>query len=153
LLYLKSNNGSPISNSPYSEVGLIEFSIQYFAESKNLVVKLHRVFDLKSNEVTSTKDLYCKCKLIPDTFSYDSKLVKASNEMLIEEKFEFNYLELSDLDTCFLEVSLLIYCPDSRDELLGSSLVRLNYSNIESRQLLVKDLKPATKKHEVKIYF
>jgi len=50
-------------------------------------------------------------------------------------------------------VALCVYCPDSRDEILGLCQVRLNYSNIETIQVLIKDLKSTHKKHDVSIFF
>lgn len=142
------------SSSPTDECGTIEFAIQYSSETNKLIVNLLRVFDIKLESLSSSSELYCKCTIMPDKFSYDTKLVLAMQDIVFEEQFEFNYLDASHLNACSLEISLYEFNKsfDTTGECLGSTTVRLDYSSIEMKKILVKDLKRNTKKIEKSDY-
>ena len=129
----------------------IEFEIQYFSDTHRLVVKLLSLFDLNMKEINSQNELFLKCSLVPNKFSYDTKLFKPLQDTVLEENFEFNNLESSELDTSFLEIELLEFDKESKSNFLGSTMVQLNYSNIEMNSILVKDLKANPKRIKVNI--
>ena len=78
---------------------------------------------------------------MPDKFSFQTKLFQVARDMTVDEQFEFNYVELNHLDACYLEISLYEFDKQTKGEYLGSTMTKLNYSNIESRKILIKDLK------------
>lgn len=130
-------------------IATIEFGIQYFSETHKLVVNLLCLFDLITSEIINQKELFLKCSLIPNKLSYDTKLFQSLQDTVLEENFEFNNLESSDLDISFLEIELFEFDKDTKGNFLASTMVQLNYSNIEMNSVLVKDLKTNSKRVQV----
>ncbi len=120
-------------------------------DSKKLVVDLLRLFDLQAKEIdlNSSKEIFCKCSLMPDKFYFQTKLAKMATDLVFDEQFEFTNLELSYLDTCYLDIGIFEYSKQSKAQYLGSSLIKLNYSNIETKKILTKNLKFEAKRNEV----
>lgn len=114
-----------------------------------MVVNLLSLFDLNTSEIINQKEVFLKCSLIPNKISYDTKLFQSMQDTVLEENFEFNNLESSDLDTSFLEIELFEFDKDTKGNFLASTMVQLNYSNIEMNSILVKDLKTNSKRVQV----
>ncbi len=129
-------------------VGTIEYGVQYFSESQKLVVDLLRAFDLQLKDSIQA-DTYCKCTLMPEKISFRTKIVKRNTNPIYEEKFEFVNVELSRLESRYLEISLFELDKLSNDECLGSTYLNLNAGSIENKKMFLKDLKTSFKTDEV----
>lgn len=144
-------------------MGTVEFGIQYLSESQKLVVDLVRVLDLPAppqhshltnghghghghSTSVESADVFCKCTLLPDKLSFQSKAVKRSSNPIFEQQFEFDYLEMSKMDARFLEISIHEL---DKDDCLGVATLKLNLPNIETKNMFLRDFKPYIKTEEV----
>lgn len=124
------------------------------SDCQRLIVDILRIFDMtvatRQDTEPSTVDILCKCILMPDKLSFSTKPIKMCSNPIFEEQFDFRFLEASHLESCFLEISLVELDKQSREEYcIGSSIIRLNYSNIEMRKIFLKDFKIYSKTNEV----
>jgi hypothetical protein len=125
-------------------VGTLEFGVEYRAETQKLVVDILRVFDLKA-----AADTYCKCTLMPDKISYQTKLVRHAVDPIFEEQFEFDSLDSVKLESRYLELSIHeLDKPASKDECLGLTILKLNYPNTETKKIFLKDFRASQPKTE-----
>jgi hypothetical protein len=154
-----STSSDHSSGTDQSTLGTIEFALQYVSDCQRLIVDIIRIFDLtiikqqqqqdeqQQQQQTSSNniDILCKCMLLPDKTVFTTKSVKLNANPLFEEQFEFKFIDSTHLDTCFLEISLyeLDLSKKSSEEicLASTPLIRLNYSNIESKKIFLKDFK------------
>jgi hypothetical protein len=152
-----STSSDHSSGTDQSTLGTIEFALQYVSDCQRLIVDIIRIFDLTiikqqqqqqdEQQTTSNNniDILCKCMLLPDKTVFTTKPVKLNANPLFEEQFEFKFIDSTHLDTCFLEISLyeLDLNKKSGEEICLASipLIRLNYSNIESKKIFLKDFK------------
>lgn len=121
-------------------VGTVEFGIQYLSESQKLVVDLVRVLDL--TPTASNQDIYCKCTLLPDKISFQTRSVKRSTNVVFEQQFEFDYLDLTKMDNRFLEISIHEFDKYNKDDCVGVTTLKLNLPNIETKIMFLRDFKP-----------
>ena len=128
-----------MSGSANTTVGTVEFGIQFVAEAQKLDVDILRVFELKTSA-----DTYCKCTLMPDKISYQTKIVKHTSDPVFEEQFEFDQLDSGKLESRYLEISIHdVDKNTSKDECMGLATIKLNYTSIETRKIFLKDFKTA----------
>lgn len=134
-------------------MGTVEFGIQYITESQKLVVDLVRVFDLPQSSGASSPnpnstnfvvdtEVYCKCTLLPDKVSFQSKSVKRSTNPIFEQQFEFDCLDLAKMDARFLEISIHELDKFNKDDCIGVSTLKLNLPNIETKNMFLREFKP-----------
>ncbi len=129
---------------PSGVIGTLEFGVEYRTEAQKLVVDILRVFDLKSDT-----DTYCKCTLMPDKIAYQTKVVRHAVDPIFEEQFEYDSLEISKLESRYLELSIHeLDKTTSKEECLGLTILKLNYSNSETKKIFLKDFKATPPKTE-----
>ncbi|CAF0721932.1 unnamed protein product [Brachionus calyciflorus] len=144
----QEQNSSNQDEQIIDSIGTFEFGIQYLSDSQKLVVDLLRIFDLQFKDTNPNSDLYCKCALMPDKLSYQTKLIKRNSNPIFEEQFEFDYLDTAKLDTRYLEISIHELDKVTKEDCLGVVNIKLNYSNIESKKIFLKEIKPYTRSRE-----
>ncbi|RMZ95836.1 synaptotagmin-5 isoform X1 [Brachionus plicatilis] len=150
-LYLKLNqeqNSNEKEEQAIDSIGTFEFGIQYLSDSQKLIVDLLRVFDLQFKDTNPNSDLYCKCTLMPDKSSFQTKLIKRNSNPVFEEQFEFDCLDSSKLDSRYLEISMNEVDKVTREDCLGMCGLKLNYQNIESKKIFLKEIKPFVRPSE-----
>ena len=146
----KKANSDSINLNEVKTIGSVEFGVQYFSEANRLVVDLFRVYDLNMSEFDMSNEyLFCKCTLMPEKFSFQTKLNELASAIFFDEQFEFNYLESSHLDTYYLDVSIFEYEKESTSEPVGTVSLKLNYPNVETKKIFHKQLKFIPNKPEV----
>lgn len=101
-----------------------------------------------SNNVTTNGDLYCKCSLMPDKHSFETKVAKQAPNLVFDEKFEYDNLDVQKLEMRYLEISVHEIDKSSNDSCLGVCYLKLNHSAIEKKNIFVKELRPASKSNE-----
>ena len=135
-------------NKFQDEIGTIEYGVEYLPDAQKLIVNILRVFDLEFDDEI-LMDTFCKCTLMPDKISFNTKVIKRNKNPIYEEKFEYENLELSKMDSRYLLISF--YQMDKlKEDCLGAIILKLNYPNIDSNQIFIKDLKASLKSTEVK---
>ena len=143
----RKSTGSDYSTG--DSIGTVEIGIQYLSDSQKLIVEILRVFDLALKENGSNSDVFCKCTLMPNKLSFQTKVVENSSNPIFEEQFEFELVESTNLESNHLEISLFEFDKFSKGECIGICVVRLNFSNIEIKKIFLKDFKPNPKINEV----
>lgn len=123
------------------------------SDCQRLIVDILRVFDMsvttRQDVEPTTVDIFCKCILMPDKLSFNTKPMKMCSNPIFEEQFEFRFLESVHLELCFLEINLIELDKATRDEYcIGCTVIRLNYSNIEIRKSFLKDFKIFSRSNE-----
>jgi hypothetical protein len=101
-----------------------------------------------NNNITANGDLYCKCSLMPDKHSYETKVAKQAPNLVFDEKFEYDNLDVQKLEMRYLEISVHEIDKSSNDSCLGVCYLKLNHSAIEKKNIFVKELRPASKSNE-----
>lgn len=144
-----SNSSDGSSNGGGETIGTVEFGIQYLSDSQKLVVDLLRIFDLQFKDNSSNLDIYCKCTLLPDKVSFQTKAIKRSTNPIFEEQFDFDYLDVAKMESRSLEISIHELDKLSTDDCIGVLSYKLNLSNIEPKKIFLKDLKPWIRTGEV----
>lgn len=144
------NNNASGTEEPITEsIGTFEFGIQYLSDSSKLVVDILRIFDLElKDNGTCSSDIYCKCVLMPDKVTYQTKLIKRSQNPIFEEQFDFDYLDSLKLDSRYLEISVHELDKATREDCLGVAVIKLNYPNIETKKIFLRDIKPFLRTRE-----
>jgi hypothetical protein len=143
-------------------IGTVEFGLQYVSDLQKLVVDLVRVFDLQFKQQAIEADqqqqqqqqqpieIYCKCTLLPDKLSFQTKMVKRSANPIFEQQFDFDYLDLAKMDSRFLEISIHeCDAKFNRDDCIGVTTLKLNLPNIETKNMFLRDFKPWIRNGEV----
>lgn len=130
-------------------IGKIEFGIQYLPDSHKLIVDILRIFDLANARGDLYADLYCKCTLLPEKQSFQTKSTKRMSDPVFDDQLEFERIELSSFEFRSLEVALYECDKYGRDECIGLTYFRLNNQNIETKKIFLKDLRPSNKSNEV----
>ena len=142
-----SNNSDELSSSGSESIGTVEFGIQYLSDSQKLVVDLLRIFDLQFKDSTSNLDVYCKCTLLPDKLSFQTKPVKRTTNPIFEEQFDFDYLDVAKMESRSLEISIHEIEKLSRDDCIGVLNFKLNLATIETKKIFLKDMKQTIGRH------
>jgi hypothetical protein len=101
-----------------------------------------------NNNIIANGDLYCKCTLMPDKNSYETKLAKQAPNLVFDEKFEYDNLDVQKLEMRYLEISIHEIDKSSNDNCIGVCFLKLNHSAIEKKNIFVKELRPASKSNE-----
>jgi hypothetical protein len=131
-------------------VGTLEFGVELRAEAQKLVIDILRVFDLKS----SGADTYCKCTLMPDKISYQTRVVRHAVDPVYEEQFEYDSLDSGKLDSRYLELGVYeIDKATSKDECIGITILKLNYPSVEVRKIFLKDFRASPPKTTEEVCF
>lgn len=154
-LYQKLNqeqNSNEKEEQVIDSIGTFEFGIQFLNDSQKLTVDLLRIIDLQFKDTNPNSDLYCRCALMPDKSSYQTKLVKRSSNPIFEEQFEFDCLDMSKLDSRYIEISVNEVDKVTREDCLGMFGFKLNYQNIENKKIFLKEIKPFVRQSEVLRY-
>lgn len=134
-------------------IGTFEFAVQYLSDSQKLIVDLLRIFDLQFKDCNQNSDLYCRCTLMPEKSSFQTKFIKRNSNPVFEEQFEFDGFDMNKMESRYLEISLHEIDKVTREECLGMLGLRLNYQNIEAKKIFLKEIKPFVRSSEVLIVF
>lgn len=151
-LYQKLNqeqNSDEKDEQALDSIGTFEFGVQYLSNSQKLIVDLLRIFDLQFKDNNQNSDLYCKCTLMPDKSSYQTKFIKRNSNPVFEEQFEFDCFDMNKLDSRYLEISVNEIDKVTREECLGMFGLRLNYQNFDTKKIFLKEIKPFVRSSEV----
>ena len=176
-----------IEDNDSYEIGTVEFAIEYLSDTQTLGIDILRVLDLKVNETNSSSDpentsnpmdIYCKCTLMPDKFSYQTRSVAKAADLVFEERFEFDNVDVGKLDSRFLDISVFESMPASSSPLassvassssngergggkqqqpmcIGSVYIKLTKFALDpknvgagSKQIFIKELRPSIKSEQ-----
>jgi hypothetical protein len=90
---------------------------------------------------------------MPDNIVKQTKVVKRSIDIVIEELLEFENLDISQLVSRYFEISVHeLDKVKSKEECIGVASLKLNFSNIEDKRIFTKDLKPFIKTADQEVY-
>ena len=113
-----------------------------------MVVEILRVFDLEGKDLVNN-DTYCKCSLMPDKLSFNTRIAKKSTNPIYEDTFEFDNLEMAKLDSRYLEISVF-ELDKQKEDCLGTTYLKLNYPTVDIKKIFLKDLKSSLRNKEVR---
>jgi Ca2+-dependent lipid-binding protein len=85
---------------------------------------------------------------MPDKITRQTKVTRKTLNPIFEETFEFG-LEREHLENRFLIIDIFNYDKNCKHECIGFAKVPLNSTNIETKKILLKEIKPSIKLSEV----
>lgn len=81
-----------------------------------------------------------------------SSNVVHSSDLVFEDQFRFDGLDMAKLETRYVEITLheLMDSRGAKDECIGVAMLKLNYSNIETKKIFLKDFRAPSKSEDVR---
>lgn len=75
-----------------------------------------------------------------------------SSDLVFEDQFRFDGLDMAKLETRYVEIALheLMDSRGAKDECIGVAMLKLNYSNIETKKIFLKDFRAPSKSEDVR---